>query len=112
MLILAVLISVSLQTSDNIFAVRSLRPLCLMDTKSPSLQLIQFCILNLPPQGHVVSKYEMLYLYCKRSPSQKCCYGNSKPKSLIGSALCQFDTAFSMPISSNFLDFFDKLFLN
>ena len=95
-------ISVSLQTSDNIFAVRYLRSLCLIDTKFPSLQLIQCCVLNLLPQVRVVSKYEMLHPYRKRSASKKYCYSNSKPKSLIGSAVSQFDTPFSMLISSNF----------
>ena len=103
-----------LQTSENIFTVRSLRSLCLIDTKPPFLQLIQLTqlILNLLPQGHVVGKFAMLHPCRKRIASQKCCFDSSKPKSLVGSAVSQFDTPFSMLTSSNLLDFSDRLFLN
>lgn len=46
--------SVLLQTSYNIFIVRSPRSLCQMDIKPPFLQLIQ--CLNILPQGHAPSK--------------------------------------------------------
>ena len=80
-------ISMSLQTSDNIFAVRSLRSLCLIDMKPPFLQLIQCCKQNLLPQGHVAGKFAMLHRYRNRIASQKCCFDSSKPKSLIDSAV-------------------------
>ena len=58
------------------------------------IQLIQYCILNLLPKGHVVGKFAMLHPYRKRIASEKCCFDSSKPKSLIGSAVSQFDTLF------------------
>ena len=39
----------SLETSDNIFAVSSLRSLCLINIKAPFSQLICCCILNIVP---------------------------------------------------------------
>ena len=105
-------ISMSLQTLVNISAVRPLRSLCLIDTKPPLLQLIQCCTLNLLPQGHVVGTFGILHPYRKRIASQKCCFDSSKPKSLIGSVVSQFDKPFSMLTSSNLLDFSDRLFLN
>ena len=83
----------------------------LIDTKSPFLQLMRCCILNLVPQGHVVDKFAMLYPYRKWIASEKCCFNSSKPKSLIGSAVSQFDTPFFKLISSNLLDFSDRYFL-
>ena len=83
----------------------------LIDTKSPLLQLMQCCILNLVPQGHVVDKFAMLHPYRKWIVSEKCCFNSSKPKSLIGSAVSQFDTPFFKLISSNLLDFSDRYFL-
>ena len=80
-------ISMPLQTSDNIFAVRSLRSLCRIDTKPAFLQLIQCCILNLLPRGHAVGKFAMLHPYRKRIASKICCLDSSKRKSLIGSAV-------------------------
>ena len=59
-------ISLSLQTSDNIFVVRSLRSLCVIDTKPLFLQLIQWCILNLQPQGYVVDKFTMIHPYLEQ----------------------------------------------
>ena len=105
-------ISISLQTSDIIFAVRSLKLLCLIDMNPPFLQLIQCCILNLVPQGHVVGKFAMLHPHHKRIASQKCCFDSSKPKLLIGIAVSQFDTSFFMLASSHLLKFSDRLFLN
>ena len=97
--------SVSFQTSDNIFAVRFLRTLCLIDTKPPYLQLIQCCILNQLRQGHVFGKFAMLHPYLKRIASQKCCFD-------CFDSVSRFDTPFSMLTSSNLLDFSDRLFLN
>ena len=71
-------ISMSLQTCDNIFALRSLRSLYLIDTKPPFLQVIQFCILNLLPQGYVVSKFAMLHSYRKGIAPQGCYFDSSK----------------------------------
>ena len=96
----------------NLFAARSLRSLCLIDTKPPFLQLIQCFILNLLPQGYFVGKFAMLHPYRKQITSQKCCFDSSKPKSLIGTTVSQFDTPFSMLTSSNLLDCSDRLFLN
>ena len=110
MLILARFLS--LQISDNIFAVRSVRSLCLTDMKPPFLQIIQCCILNLLPQGHVVGKFAMLHPYHKQIASQKCCFDSSKPKSLIGSDVSQFDTPYSKLTSSNLSNFSNRLFLN
>ena len=76
------------------------------------IQLIQYCILNLLPKGHVVGKFAMLHPYRKRIASEKYRFDSSKPKSLIGSAVSQFDTPFSRFTSSNLLDFFNRLFLN
>ena len=104
-------ISVSLQTSDNIFVVRSIRSLCLIDEKPLFLQLICF-ILNLLPQGQTIGKFAMLHPYCKRIPSQKCCFGSPKPNTLIISTVSQFDTSFSILISNDLLDFSDRLILN
>ena len=103
-------ISISLQVLDNIFAVRSLRSLCLIDTKPPFLQLMQCCMLNLLLQRHVcnVGKFTMFHPYHKQIACQKCL----KPKSLIDSDVSQFDTPFSKLTSSNLLDFFDILLLN
>ena len=80
--------------------------------ETPFLQLIQCCTLNLLPQGHVVGKFAMVHPYRKLTASQKCCFDSSKPKSLIGSAVSQIDTPFTMLTSSNLLDFSDRLFLN
>ena len=103
--------SISLQNLDKTFAVTSLISLCLIDRKA-FLQLIQCCILNLLPQGHVVGKSPILHPYHKQIASQKCCFYSTKPKSLIGSAVSQFDTLSSLLISRNLLDFSDKLFLD
>ena len=73
---------------------------------------MQCCILNLLPQGHFVCKFSMLHPYREQIASQKCCFDSSKPKPLIGSAVSQFDTPFSMLTSSNLLDLSDRLFLN
>ena len=100
-----------LQTSDNIFAVRSLSSLYLIDTKPPFLQLMQCCILNLQQQGHVVSKLAMLYPYRERIASQKCYFDILKPKSIIGSVMSQYDTPFSMFTSSNLWIFLMDYFL-
>ena len=87
-------ISMSLQTSDNIFIVRSLISLCLIDAKPPFLQLKQCLILNLPPQGHVVGKFAMFNPYCKPISSQKRFFDSAKQKSPISSAVSRFDTHF------------------
>ena len=97
-------ISMPLHTSDNIFTVRSLRSLYLIDTKPPFLQLVQYCILNLLPHGYIVGKFAMFHPYRKQIASQKCCFDSSKPKSLICCAVSQFDTTFSMVASSNLLE--------
>ena len=102
-------ISTSLQTSGNIC--RSPRLLCLTDTKPPFLQLMQCCALNLLPQGHVC-KFAIPHPYRKRIATEKCCFDSSKPKSLIGSAVSQFDTPFSSLTSNNLLDFSGRLFFN
>ena len=94
-------ISMSLQTLDNIFAVRALISLCYRH-EPPFLQLIQCCTLNLLPQGHIVGKFSTRHSYSKRIASQKCCFDSSKPNSLTGSAVIHlFDAPFSMLTSSN-----------
>ena len=78
-------ISVSLQTLDNIFAMRSLSSFYLTDTKP--------CLLNLQCSIHTVSKL--------------------RPKNVvIRGNVSRFDTPFSMLISSNLWDFSTRLFLN
>ena len=101
-------ISTSLQTLDNKVAVRSLRSLCIIDMKPPFIEFTQCCTLNLPPQGHVVVTFAILQPYRKQIAS----VDSSKPKYLIGSAVSQFDTPFSMLASSNLLDFSDRLFFD
>ena len=102
----------SSQTSDNIFAVRSFALLCLIDIKHHFLQFMQCCILNLLSKGHFAGKFGMLHPYRKRIVSHKCYYDSSKPTFFIGIAVSQFATPLSMLISSNFLDFSDRWFLN
>lgn len=98
--------------SDKTFAVRSPKSVCLTDTKPSFLQFIQYCILNLLAQGHIVGKFAMHHPYRQRTTSQKCCFHSSKPKSPCSSIVSSLDTSFSMLIISFFLDFFDKSFFN
>ena len=85
---------------------------CLIDTKPPYLLLIRWYILNPLPQGHFLGVFAMFHPYHKRTAAQKCCFDSSKSKYLIGSAVRQFHTPFFMLISSNLVDFPDRLFLN
>ena len=47
---------------------------------------------------HVVGKFAMLHSYRKGIAFQKCYFNSSKQNSLIGRAVNQFDTPFSMLI--------------
>ena len=96
------LISVSLYSSDIIFAVRSRKWLCRMDMKPPFLQLILCWILNLLPQGQNVGRLLISLPYRSLIESWNYCLDNSNPNSVTGTAVNQFKT---WVWNSNFLSF-------
>ena len=85
-------ISVSLQTSGIIFAVRSRRSLCPMDIKSTFLQLILCWTSNLPPQGQVVRRLVISQPYRSLIESQNWVLNSSNWNSVTGSTVNQFET--------------------
>ena len=98
-------ISVSLQTSNTILAVRSRKSLCLILTKRPFLRLMVCWISNLLPHGQNVGRFAISQLSRNLTESQNCYFDSSKPCSVIGNIVIPFDTPFSMLILTNRFSF-------
>ena len=99
-------IPVSLQTSDTTFAARCRKSLSPMLTKPPFLQFMLSWISNLLPHGQNVGIFVISQQYRKLTQSQNCRFDSSKPCSVTGSIVSQFDTPFSVLIlTSRFFSF-------
>ena len=91
-------IPVSLQTSDTTFAARCRKSLSPMLTKPPFLQFMLSWISNLLPHGQNVGIFVISQQYRKLTQSHTCRFDSSKPRSVTGSIVSQFDTTFSVLI--------------
>ena len=92
-------ITLFLQTSPSISAVRFLNSLCLVITSPPFGQDKACCKLNESLQTYSVGKRSREILYLIRIASQKACFSPKKPFLFIGITVNQIDAPLSVDTS-------------